>query len=102
MRSGVALSTSSGMLGCSTARQVHGVPKCTTTHTKWARETNENYQQWRQCTDRDTEFWASFFCHFKKLQCKSVFIVNVTFKSQILKLIFCSRQSHVNQNRRKR
>jgi hypothetical protein len=56
----------------------------------------------RLCTVRDTEFRASFFCHFKKLRCKSLFIVNVTFKSQILKSIFCSRQSHVNQNRRKR
>jgi hypothetical protein len=52
-------------------------------------------------TVRDTEFRASFFCHFKKLRCKSLFIVNVTFKSQILKFIFVSRQSHVNQNRRK-
>jgi hypothetical protein len=49
-----------------------------------------------------TEFRASFFCHFKKLRCKSLFIVNVTFKSQILKFILCSRQSHVNENRRKR
>jgi hypothetical protein len=31
-----------------------------------------------------------------------LFIVKVTFKSQILKFIFCSRQSHGNQNRRKR
>jgi hypothetical protein len=53
-------------------------------------------------TVRDTEFRASFFCHFKKLRCKSLLIVNVTFKSQILKSIFYSRQSHVNQNRRKR
>jgi hypothetical protein len=36
----------------------------------------------RNNTDRDTEFRA--------------------FKSQILKFILCSRQSHVNQNRRKR
>jgi hypothetical protein len=42
------------------------------------------------------------FRRFKKLRCKSLFIVNVTFKSQIVKFIFCSRQSHVNQNRRKR
>jgi hypothetical protein len=28
-------------------------------------------------TVRDTEFPASFFCHFKKLRCKSLFIVNV-------------------------
>jgi hypothetical protein len=54
-----------------------------------------------RCTVRDTEFRASFFCHFKKFRCKSLFIVNVTFKSQILKFIFCSRQSHVNQNRHK-
>jgi hypothetical protein len=44
----------------------------------------------------NTEFRSSFFCHFKKLRCKSLFIVNVTFKSQILKFIFYSRQSHVN------
>jgi hypothetical protein len=53
------------------------------------------------CRVRDTEFRASVFCHFKKLRCKSLFIVNVTFKSQILKFIFYSRQSHVSQNRRK-
>jgi hypothetical protein len=53
-------------------------------------------------TDRDTEFRASFIYHFKKLRCKLPFIVNVTFKSQILKFIFWSRHSHVNQNRRKR
>jgi hypothetical protein len=43
-------------------------------------------------TVRDTEFRASFFCHFKKLRCKSLFIVNVTFKSQILMYssAFCS------------
>jgi hypothetical protein len=41
-----------------------------------------------KCTVSDTEFRASFCCHFKKLRCKSLFIVNVTFKSQILKLIF--------------
>jgi hypothetical protein len=52
-------------------------------------------------TIRDTEFRAPFFCHFKKLRCKLLFIVHVTFKSKILKFIFCSRQSHVNQNRRK-
>jgi hypothetical protein len=44
------------------------------------------------CTVRDTKFRASFFCHFKKLWCKSLFIVNVTFKHQILKFIFCSHQ----------
>jgi hypothetical protein len=54
------------------------------------------------CTVRDMEFRAWFFCHFKKLPCKLLFIVNVTFKSQILKFIFCSRQSYVNQNRCKR
>jgi hypothetical protein len=53
-------------------------------------------------TIRDTEFRASVFWHFKKLRCKSLFIVNVTFRSQILKFIFYSRQSHVSQNRRKR
>jgi hypothetical protein len=45
-------------------------------------------------TVRNTEFRASFFCHFKKLRCKSLFIVNVTFKRQILKFTFRSRQSH--------
>jgi hypothetical protein len=37
---------------------------------------------------RDMEFRPSFCCNFKKLRCKSLFVVNVTFKSQILKLIF--------------
>jgi hypothetical protein len=50
------------------------------------------------CTVRDTEFRASFSCHFKKLRCKPLFIVNVTFKSQILKFIFCARRSHVEVN----
>jgi hypothetical protein len=45
------------------------------------------------CTVRDTEFRAQFFCYFKKLRCKSLFIINVTFKSQILKFI----SIHVNR-----
>jgi hypothetical protein len=47
------------------------------------------------CTVRDTEFRASFFCHFKKLRCKSLYCQRDIQKS-ILKFIFCSRQSHVN------
>jgi hypothetical protein len=39
--------------------------------------------------------------HFKKLRCKTLFIVNVTFKSEILKLNFYHLNRHVNQNRRK-
>jgi hypothetical protein len=35
----------------------------------------------------------SFFCHFKKLRCKSLFIVKVTLKSQILNLF----SVHVSQ-----
>jgi hypothetical protein len=84
MRSGVALSTSSGMLGCSTARQVHGVPKCTTTHTKWARETNENYQQWRQCTDRDT-----FECLIKN--CLALFHVTSNKFANVISFFIVNR-----------
>jgi hypothetical protein len=38
-------------------------------------------------TVRDTEFRALFFCHFKKLRCKSLFIINVTFKSNFEKIL---------------
>jgi hypothetical protein len=65
------------------------------THSVWKCLHNIQYQFF--CypivrTVRHTEFRASFFCHLKKLRCKSLFIVNVTFKSQILKF-----SVHVNR-----